>query len=390
MNHINQTINVSSPVTKLQGFIQNKKTLWFVLFVGFLLRLYISFFVSLPHIHTDSVGYFQQADTLLAGGYTNYFPNGYPLIIAMLKLLAGSHIVSFVLCLNLFLSTCTIYFIYKIGKLVFQNELIAITAAFILAVFPTQINYVRWFTSEVPFTFCLLGGYMFYYMKKNWISGLLFGFATIIRTEILPVIMLIVIVEYIFSRKANLRLVIGTCIPILFICTYCYSKTGMFSMAGHDKINILYAVTASGNNVDWEYDKKHPEVTTTGGAVKLYMDFLKEHPGQFFKNKLANYWELWGFYPSSSNGNRGVGSRLMIGLSNLFLLGFGLFAWWKNRKDQNCFILVLPFLIVTLVHVFLTAVPRYTYPVEPFMILLASWSIFYLTNRSEARTLKNG
>lgn len=357
--------------------IHRKQIFFFILFIGLLARIYISFFVSLHHMFPDSVGYFQQADELLAGRYVNYFPNGYPIIIAVLKAIGGTHPTNLILLLNVILSTITIFFIYRIAQTIFKSEGIALLAAFLMAVYPTQINYVRWFASEVPFTFFLTGAFLFYYYKNYWFSGLLFGVAVVIRTEILAIIPLIILLEAIFKKRINTRLFIASMIPVLAICTYCYSKTGVFSMAGHDKINILYAVTASGSSVDWNYPEKHPEVKSTGDAMKLYFGFLKSSPGAFVMNKAANYWELWGFFPSSSNGNRGFMSRLLIGLSNFFLVTFGIFGWWKNRKNLDTTLLILPFIVVTAVHVMLTATPRYTYPVEPFMILLASWTIYY-------------
>ncbi|MES1159167.1 MAG: hypothetical protein ABUM51_00275, partial [Bacteroidota bacterium] len=43
---------------------------------------------------------------------------------------------------------------------------VGLVAAFILAIFPPQLNYVRWIMSEMPTIFFLLGAYYFYY-KSN-------------------------------------------------------------------------------------------------------------------------------------------------------------------------------------------------------------------------------
>jgi hypothetical protein len=356
----------------------SKKWLFGILFFALLIRIYVAFFASLPHVYADSVGYFQQADTLLAGGYTNYFPNGYPLIIALMKALAGSQARVLLLCVNILFSTGSVYFLYRLAKKVFRWEGAALTAAFLLAVWPSQVNYVRWYTSEVPTVFFLLAALLFYYDKRHWLSGLFFGLVGVIRTDVLAVLFVLMALEVWWKKGFNWRLLAGTLLPLLLIGSYCYLKTGSFSISGHAKANILYAVTASGNDIDWQYMNEHPEVHSTGQAIGMYFDFFKTQPLQFVKNKLANLWELWGFFPSSAHGTRGLLSRLVIGLSNLFLVGFGLFAWWKQRKDFNVFLLGIPFFILTPIHAMLIGIPRYTYPAEPFMILLAAWTLSLL------------
>lgn len=360
---------------------QVKKILVGILLLGLIARIYISFFTSLPHMHRDSIDYFGQADTLMAGGYTNYFPNGYPFIIALFKSIAGTYAVDLLLWLNIILSVCCIWFIYDISKRLFKIEALALLTAFILAVFPTQINYVRWLTSEVPVSFFLIGAYYFYFRKQNWLSGLFFGLATVIRTELLPVFILLIVFEIFIKKKFNFQAITAALIPILFICTYCYAKTGSFSMAGHGRVNLMYSITAKGSYVDWYYIDKHPEINTNAKAMKAYIDHAKEDPGDYIKTRFINFWELWGFYPSSSEGNRGTASRLMIGACNFFLVIFGLYGWWRNRKFFNIGILLLPFIIVTGVHILLLALPRYTYPVEPFMMLLATWTLWIMARK---------
>ncbi len=362
------------------GFVMDfspRTTLWVILAISILARIYISFFTSLPHMHRDSFEYFSQADTLLAGGYTDYFPNGYPLIIAALKQLTGTHVVTAILLMNIILAALTAWFIHAIAKSVFKNEAVALIAAFTVAIFPSQINLARWLTTEIPITFMLTGAYFFYLKKQFWWSGLLFGIAIIVRTEIMFIFMLLVFFEFIFKKTINWRIVIVAILPALMIGYYCFIKTGKFSISGHARINIMYSITASGTTIDWEYANKHPEITTTGQALELYLKHAKEEPGQFLKERAANLWELWSFFPSA-DGERGIVSRVLIGLGNMFLLFFGFYAWWKNRKNYYAFILILPFVVITPLHTILLAFSRYTFPIEPFMIVLCAWTIWKL------------
>src|ERR1700731_564589 len=99
----------------LRGFIlvagrNVQKILIAILGLGLLLRVWISFFSGLPNMHRDSYEYYSQADTLLAGGYTNYFPNGYPFIIALVKSIPRADTATLLLWLNIILSVFTIWF----------------------------------------------------------------------------------------------------------------------------------------------------------------------------------------------------------------------------------------------------------------------------------------
>lgn len=376
----------TSPSSGLNTSPAAQKFLAGILLLGILLRIGICFFTHLPNMHKDSFEYYKQADTLLAGGYTNYFPNGYPFLIALVKIISVTHTDTILLWCNIIMSSLTIWFVYDIGKRLSGQTSLGLVAAGILAVFPSQINYVRWLMTEVPTSFFLLGAFFFYYRRQYAWSGLFAGIAVVVRTNVAPVFVLLLILEiYRLVKNKQPRLTAkmlsllsaGFFLPVLLVCYYSDIKTGDFSVSGNNQINILYAVTASGDYIDYTLGDKHPEINTTGKAVHMYLDHLVTSPLQFARQKLANLWELWGFYASASDGGRGVGSRILLGAGNFFLVVFGLIGWWHHRKNFSVSILILPFLVVTLLHTFLFAMPRYTYPVEPFMLLLAAWAVAY-------------
>ncbi len=355
----------------------SKRILIAILIAGILLRIFITFFTHLPHIHKDTPEYFQQAEALSNGGYINYFPNGYPLIIALGKMVFTNKIELFLLWTNILMATATLYFVYRISKTIFRNELLALLTTLLLALSPAQINIARWLTSEVPTTFFLTGAYFFYFRKRFLLTGLFMGITILIRTELILVFVLLTCCELLFLKKINFRFLIAAIIPLLLMGYYCYLKTGKFSISGHGKVNIMYSITASGNDVDYEYVHKHPEVVTDRDALNKYLEHVKEEPAKYTKERLANLFELWGI-PSSSDGNRGLSSRLIMALSNFFLLVFGIVGWWKLRKDFNTGILIIPIVVITIVHTLLLAISRYTIPVEPFLTILATWTLLQL------------
>lgn len=356
-----------------------------ILLLGLMIRIVLCFGLSLPHVNIDTKGYFEQADQLLEGGYVNYFPNGYPFVIAFFKLFTGTAPITLLLWLNIVLGTACIYFVFGIAEKLFSNVSVALLSALLLAIFPTQLNYVRWLLTEVPTVFFLLGFYFFYFRERNIWAGLFFGLGTVVRTEVLAIFLIILLVELFFQRRVRWQMIAAFLVPVITVSSYCYLKTGVFAMAGHSKVNLLYSITASGGYVDWYFVEKHPEVKTSSQAMAMYIDFLKDHPGDFFKNKLANLWELWGFFPSSSDGNRSFGLRLLIGGTNFFLLFFGGYGAWLHRKKLAVMLLLVPFLIVTGIHTLLLALPRYTYTAEPFLIILAVAGLYHLFQRNRVK-----
>ncbi|RYG53958.1 MAG: hypothetical protein EOO01_02935 [Chitinophagaceae bacterium] len=369
--------------------VEGKERPWLflILAIAAVARIYISFFTSLPTMHRDSADYFKQAEAILQGDYINYFPNGYPLLIAITDWLPGKFTPNWMLWVNVLMAVATLYFVYRICKILFRNSWVALFAVTLLALLPTQINLVRWLTSEVAVTFFLALAYLLY-LRKNFIfSGVCFAMAAFIRTEMLFIALLIIIYELIKYKQFNFRLTLAVIIPLLLVGFWCKQETGEFAISGHGRVNIMYAITASGSDIDWEYIDKHPEIQTEKQAVAAYFDHAKENPGQFAKQKAHNLWEMWGV-PSSADGTRGTGSRILITLSNLFLIVFGLGGWWMNRKRGGVFVLVFPFIVITGLHMMMFSLQRYTFPVEPFLAITAAWMVMNVMAKFKSQGTK--
>lgn len=357
-----------------------RKILIVILLTGFLLRFIFCFWLHLPHLHTDTFMYFSQATAFEHGEYINYAPNGYPFIIALIREAFNFLDQNMVLLwMNIIFGTASIWLVHQIAFQVFAKKNIALLAAALMAIYPNQLNYTRWILTEIPCVFFILVSYYAYLSKRHFWGGVLLGMASLIRTTLIPVGLLIVVYELIIHKKIAFRLILGMAIPLLLLATYSYTKTNSFSITGNETVNIIYAVSsytpASQGEIDWNAPKKHPDIKTSGEAWKFYFDHAKQNPGEFFHQRLSSLWELWGFYPSSLGGTRSIVSRLVIGLCN-FLLTFGS-GWciWKNRNNSKVFLILFPFISLTAIHTLLVSLARYTVPMEPFLLILTSWTI---------------
>lgn len=353
-----------------------------ILALALISRVLICWSFGLAHIHTDSHMYLTQAAALEAGRYINYAPNGYPILIALIKSLApGSWLIPLLLGFNILFGVLSVYFIYVIGSKAFNDHRVALIAAFILAIYPNQINYTRWILTEAPSAFVILAAYYFYIRDQRFLSGIWFGLASILRPTLIPVLPALILLDWIRKRRFPLRMTLGGALITLTLGFYCMAKTGSFSIAGNSAVNILYSVYSYGGHIAWEAPRQHPGIKTSSQAESLYFREASKHPIYFIKQRLASLWELWGPVPDNMNGTRGLGSRIIIGLGNAFLILFGLWGWWRNRKKPLALALILPFVIITGIHTMMLSIARYTVPAEPFLILFAADSCYRILMR---------
>jgi hypothetical protein len=377
---------------KMKNWIKpNGLWLMGILTVGLVMRIAFCFFLSLTHLHTDTFMYFHQAFAILAGKYINYAPNGYPLLIALsIKLFSPQLLNYSLLWTNIIMGTCTIWLVYQITLMTFKNRMTALIAAGLMALYPNQLNYTRWILTEIPCTFFLVACFYLYLKNFQYASGLMLGFSALFRTPILPIGLLIAGYHLLSKGKVAYKLLAGLILPLLMIASYCYFVTGRFSITGNETVNVVYAVSSytkeTKGEIDWTAPKHHPEITTSSQAWKLYFIHAKKNPIQFIRQRISSLWELWGFYPTSLGGTRGVPSRLLIGLCNLVLIIGSGWCFWKNKKKRQIYLILLPFLSLSAIYTLLVSLARYTVPMEPFLIILTSWSI--TTVISHIRTKK--
>lgn len=359
-----------------------RRLLFFIISIGFLVRVAVCFLFHLPHRHTDTFMYYDQAAALIKGGYINYAPNGFPGLIALVEKVFNTSNPDYILLgMNILMGTCSIIFVYVITEQLFKNHYISIVAAILMALYPNQVSHTRWILTEVPCTFFILGAYYTWLNKQRLWSGIFLGISVLFRPTLLPVGLCLLLYQIFRSRRIPFSFITGITIPLLGIALFSYVKIGKFSITGNETVNVVYAVSSytarTNGEIDWDAPKRHPEIQTSAQARKLYFQHAVQDPVLFVKQRLASFWELWGFFPSSMNGTRGVGARLFIGLFNLFLISGSVFCIIKTFFDHRVLFLLFPVLSLTFIHVMLVSLARYTVPMEPYLIILTSWTIYH-------------
>lgn len=333
-------------------------------------RFFVAFGTNLPWFSTDSVNYISQAKALLQGEYQYYFPNGYPLIISFFILISSlfPYHVGLIL-LNIIMSTVSIILIYSISAKYFgETSNYPLFAALVAAFYPNQLNYVRFILTEVPATFFLILSLYLFTKEKNCLAGLSAGFAAAIRTTLLPVAVLFSLF-LIYKRKLRegLLVLFFSLIPISVFLVYGYFKTGNFTLY-IDTPKVFY-ISLGLHEVPIDF---------TNG-LNEYFSYMFSHPINFVYDRISSLWNMWGFLPSASEGLRGnIFFRMLLALRfPLILLAF--YGFIKTRKNIISVYLIMPAFIITLIHALIItsaneayiANPRYIFPTEPFLIVLA-------------------
>jgi len=325
---------------------------------------------------SDSFVYLQQAKDILMGRWDEGFPNGYPLIIALFSFFPDRETAA--LILNIVLSSLiagfTSFIVYKRTG----SKLPALIAGIIVACWYNQIEWSTLLLSEAPSTFFLVLGILLIMRKKEYSGSFAIGFASLIRTTLLPIGLLIAL----FYRSRKIFL--GFLIPVVLMMGVGYYFTGSFSVSGDNYMgaNLYFAshISPDGQPVLF-----YPAGTSTGEAMKIYVDSFFKEPIKFIGVRAQQFWLFWGFWPlitGHHNALVAVVLKIIIGL-RFPLLVLGLFFFFiskeKNRVDA---LFLIPIFVITAIHTLFFGLARYNYTVEPLLIaLFISHLYFFLQDK---------
>ena len=334
-------------------------TLLLLLIIAFFVRIIGATYSGMPHYTIDSHNYIWQAEILKKGGYDNYFPNGYPLLILIISMFSPLEIG--LLWLNIILSVFTILLIYRIAENLTGNFYTALLCAALLAFYPTQVNYVHYILTEVPVTFFLALAVYLFQKEKLAFSGLALGFAIIIRTTLIFVPFLFFL--YLFfnhKRGEGITWFLSFLIIPLLLMFYGYIVSGYFTLGRNFTHNIYVTINQP---YKLSYTKIH--------GITAYFNYMISSPVQFLTDRIDSFWNLWGFLPSVADGFRSdFKYRILVGL-RFPLLILGIYGYFKSENKAMPFLLILPAISITIVHTMFFSNTRFTIPAEPFLIILA-------------------
>jgi hypothetical protein len=141
---------------------------------------------------------------------------GYPLLLTV-GLLLG-HLVPTTVALQILLSCLTVYMVYRLGNLIFEDEKVAVTAALLYAIAPLAVLFSSLLSTEALFTAVSTAGvyYLVKYLKRQSLKDLLFS-ASILAASVyvrpvgyfLPLMIVAVLILWMpFSHGQKIRVVL--------------------------------------------------------------------------------------------------------------------------------------------------------------------------------------
>jgi hypothetical protein len=384
--------------------------LGFILLIALGLRVQIAFFSGLTWWNTDTTEYFTMASAILQGQPFASFPNGYPLVIALAKLLDPSQAPLVLILLQVLCGTMVVWLSYGILTRLTPRPEWASIGSLLVALYPNQLNYTRLLLSETLTTFLVTLGVWLLLVRageeaansdkaeKTWmgsvglvLAGLAWAGAGAMRSTLLPVVPLLLLVGWGLRLKFKPRwggILAGFLMGCMFFTAL--DGIGITRPSNNLGVNLLIAVHRDSQHLDFDpRDDFLP--SEQANPLQTYGRFAQNQPVEFVRQRFSALWELWGPWPATEG--REPEASFLIGIRFpilvLALLGF----WWR-RSDFRIWVLVVPIGTITLVHTLTFATPRFTCAVEPIALILAVLALgellpFRLADSSLTQNLVN-
>jgi len=340
--------------------------------LALVVRGFVCFGLPRPDLGVDTQSYFLMADGILAGQPIALFPNGYPLLIAAVKLVFDQSFLEVLIAINVLMSAAVVALVFLIASRMLSLRF-ATVAALLVVFWPNQINYVRHPLTEVPSSFFLTLG--IYFLLKNdrvasFCSGLALFFAGMIRSTLSPVGYFSAFYLFLVGRKRDayhllLGLVVGVFVSFLL------TKADVIRPSNNMGENFLLSVH-SGSVEGIVFSTKHFSDEQKADPVKYYLNFALINPASFAMQRMESLWELWGPWPNAGDAKNPRSStvRLLLGLRfPVFLLA--IYAVWHYRNNSNVMLCAIPIGVLTAVHAMFFSISRFTCTVEPLVLILA-------------------
>ncbi|WP_405080472.1 glycosyltransferase family 39 protein [Paenibacillus chitinolyticus] len=397
--------------------MQNKRNNWIYIILGvaLIIRTYYIFSISFPPLAGDALFYDKMAKQFLETGVLGYNqtePNafvtpGFPILLSLTYLIFGSKMIAFQLVQVIF-SVITIWVIYQIS-LKFLGLNSSLFVAVLMTIYPSFIYANGLLLTEVSFTlfFSLFLLTLFEGIENNRkfifiLSGLFLGVSVLIRptpaTLVLPII-----IYYFFHLKSKKNYVraltyIGFFSFILVLPWwirnyFLFDKVVLFSTSGSNP--LLWGMHPYFVGVIETFEaiyKTNPDEITRNNMwaeKSKEMFFAQINQPEFVKwfviGKLNYFWRL----PWVENGEIAhLFEWLRKPLHLLLVIGGWIGICISITRKHPIQILSIIIIVYTFLHQIMLAIPRYAFPIMPYIIILFAFVLSVVVETFRKRSVK--
>jgi hypothetical protein len=359
--------------------ILTNKFLLSILVLAVIARIYFVFFTDFTWYECDTEMYLKMGKAILDGKPISYFPNAYPLLVALVTFISGSYTLSVLVIINIASQILTLFIVERIlvhFNLEEKSRLIIVT---MIAFFPDQFARVRFIMTEpVSVLFLMISIYLFIskkYLLTGFISYLTYSF----RPSLILFTPLILLYEfYNGNRIGSIRIAAGFAAGIIIFALL--DIFGITAPAGNQTQNILVSIQSYGYNINHSYSNFTQEQISN--PIQAYFNFIISNPFTYLEQRVLSIWSLWGPYVLTELGIFGM---IMHGLRFPFFLAAMFTIIFRKRININkdlLFILCVPVFSITIVHILFFSTQRHQFAAEPFVIILAVIGLKYFFDKS--------
>jgi 4-amino-4-deoxy-L-arabinose transferase-like glycosyltransferase len=387
-----------------------------IFFFALILRLV---FVIATHTKTplsgDAVGYNQIAVNLAGhceysiekGNPTARRSPAYPFFLAIIYFFSGNSILLAKIMQSL-VSALTCVLVYLTAKILF-DEKTSVIAALITSIYPFFIYYNAFLMSETFFIF-ILSAFVYFTVKllnsgdeihKNLflLAGLTGGLCVLTRATAYPLVFIVFAV--IFAKRQVKNALLLMLLPAIilvsawgirnyvvlneFTITHSGGSANIFgSLLVADKMSQNLPMESAFEEEAWKKGLEKDGYNDAYYSTKIKHLVFKK-PLVFIKSSVMKFFRLWRAYPLLSRIDISWSPvNIIIIAGFLFydiILILALRGIYLNRKKlMHIWMLILPAVVFSLVHMVYSSQPRFRRPVMPFIIILASYTIINIWN----------
>lgn len=361
-----------------------------IVVLAFILRL-IAYTIMPGLDFPDTTGYIQAGKELFATGKINIH-NTMPLHPIFVHLM---HDIIFIKLANILFSALSVYLVYELTKVIFNNKTYSMVAALITCFYPYFIFYSITGLTESLYIFLLLSAFLSLYKKQFILASMIIVLSILQRPtlDLLAPILIFSFAYYVHKmdlKTSILHVLKYFVIYVIFMSPWWFHQVNKY----HQFVRLNLGdgiVWFSGNNPDNQsgggvigsvkgddmnislFSSITDPIEKNNAMKKAAFEFIEENPQRFIKLaeiKFIRFWRLWPYAPEYENPLYILISLASYGV--ILILSIVFLIQYKKVNFRAISPILLLILYFTAVHIVLIASIRYRLPLEPFLIIFAS------------------
>jgi len=325
---------------------------------------------------------------------------GYPTWIYLLNFLSQNQIGY--LTGDIIISGITIYIIYQLSQVIFNDEWVSKISAFIFSIYPFSIFYSISGLSETLYVFLILSSILLFYKNYFFYGSIVIILSIYVKGISDYIAPILILIFSFFVYKDTFKQ--GLQRFFLYFLTYCvimspwwvhnwnkYNKFvrtdlayGYHMYAGNNFMNKSGG-GSGGTDVDnsqilgYEIRQRwNPSDYIRSDKIfkKEAYNYILEDPNRFLKQYIKKFYRFWSFVPYAKE-YKNLTYSIISFVSFGFIFFLSIIFLLQNFKSY--FYKISPLLtflgIMTAIYTLTIVSLRYRYPIEPIMIIFASFSL---------------